>query len=371
MPIKRATPDGLPFNVYERRGLRVYRIWYKDPKPPRAIRFTLTCPANDAMAVRKTRADAKIKAATLSAGAPVSGTFKEFSLAWLKLQQDKPSGSEGRRADTTLAENAREIAKLNEIMGDVSVGELVKTDAYDYLEAGEQAARPAKANKEIALATTILEYAVRKGIISVNPFMGVKKNVTAKHDRRVTDAELELAVEVGRQEGGARLIVALALKTAWLCVRRSVEVRDLQRPQIREDGIHWTGAKRKRGTHERSVIIEWTPALKATIDEVLAVERYKTAAGAWFVFGSMHGQKYTKGGWNKMLWDLMARCAVVAAERDVPFQRFSLQDCRPKGVSDKLAQGDVDTQDATLHTNKKMIDNVYDRRTTRTAKPVR
>ena len=191
------------------------------------------------------------------------------------------------------------------------------------------------------------------------------------YDRIVTDGELDLAVEVGRLAGGARLIVALALKTAWLCLRRSVEVRDLQRHQITDAGVLWTAAKRKRGTAERTVTIEWTPELRATISEALTVKRFKDATGAWYVFGGMGGQKYTKGGWKKMLSNLMDLCVQEAVRRHVPFERFSLQDCRPKGVSDKLSQGAIDTQDATLHTNKRMIESVYDRRRGRTAKPVK
>jgi hypothetical protein len=53
------------------------------------------------------------------------------------------------------------------------------------------------------------------------------------------------------------------------------------------------------------------------------------------------------------------------------FAPFSLQDCRPKGVSDKLAQGDVDVVDAALHTSKRMVRQVYDRRKVRIAKPTR
>ena len=52
-----------------------------------------------------------------------------------------------------------------------------------------------------------------------------------------------------------------------------------------------------------------------------------------------------------------------------PFTPFSLQDCRPKGVSDKLARGDLDVLDATLHTSERMVRSVYDRRRTRVAKP--
>lgn len=197
----------------------------------------------------------------------------------------------------------------------------------------------------------------------------MKKYVVAKYDRRVTDAELELAVEMGRGAGGARLIVALALKTAWLCVRR-VEVRDLQRHRIKDAGIEWTGAKRKRGSAERTVTIDWSPELLATLDEALAIERFKDAAGAWFVFGNMHGQKYTKDGWKKMLANLMNLCVAETGKRGIAFATFSLQDCRPKGVSDKLERGDADTQDATLHSNSRVIETVYDRRRTRTAKPV-
>lgn len=39
------------------------------------------------------------------------------------------------------------------------------------------------------------------------------------------------------------------------------------------------------------------------------------------------------------------------------------------GVSDKLARGNSDTIDATLHSSERMIRQVYDRRRVRVAKP--
>ncbi|MBS0449947.1 MAG: hypothetical protein JSS14_01420 [Proteobacteria bacterium] len=88
-----------------------------------------------------------------------------------------------------------------------------------------------------------------------------------------------------------------------------------------------------------------------------------------YVFGNMRGQKYTKGGWKAMLDDLMRECVKAAAERKMAFRKFSLQDCRPKGVSDKLEAGHTDTKDATLHSSEAMIAQVYDRRRARKAKP--
>ena len=91
----------------------------------------------------------------------------------------------------------------------------------------------------------------------------------------------------------------------------------------------------------------------------------------WYVFGNLQGQKYTKGGWKKTLSELMKKCVERAAADKIAFQPFSLQDCRPKGVSDKLAQGDLDVMDATLHTSERMVRQVYDRRKVRVAKPAR
>jgi integrase len=63
--------------------------------------------------------------------------------------------------------------------------------------------------------------------------------------------------------------------------------------------------------------------------------------------------------------------ASEAKARGIKFTPFSLQDCRPKGVSDKLASGQIDTQDATGHTSERTIRQVYDRRAVKKAKPVR
>jgi len=267
---------------------------------------------------------------------------------------------------------------LKRAFGHMSVASLRKRDAYEYLDAcsiavddtGRPRPRRAKGNKEISLARTCLEFAVRLGMIEVNPFEQVERLKTKRHDRLVTQAELDLAVKVGKRMGGPQLIVGLALKTAWLCVRRSVEVRQLTISQITDLGILWQAAKRKSADAKLEALIEWSPELRATIDEALGVKRNKNA-GNWFVFGNLNGTPYTKGGWKATLAKLMRECVGEATNEGVSFTPFSLQDCRPKAITDKLTQGDVDVMDASLHTNEKMIQQTYDRRRLRHAKPVR
>lgn len=358
----RDNPDGLPFRVYERYGKRKYSIGFKMANGRWAFRFD--CPVEDVAQIRKLRRDAIEASARVVEDRPEGG-FAGLITAWFEWQEALPSGDTRKRAASTIAENKREAQNLKKAWGHFEVSEITRTMGYEYLDACLKS-RPAKGNKEIALARLILEYGIRKGLIEVNPLDQLSKNKTAKVDRYVTHEELELAVEVGRRCGGARHIVALALRTAWLCVRRSVEVRALTRDAIVKDtGILWQDGKSKT---KPPVMIEWSPELKATIDEALAIKRFGVA-GTMFVFGNMRGQRYTKGGWKAMLDDLMRECEKTAAERKMAFQKFSLQDCRPKGVSDKLERGDKDTQDATLHTDKKMIDTVYDRRRLRKATP--
>lgn len=139
---------------------------------------------------------------------------------------------------------------------------------YEYLDAcltasdkdGKPRPRAKKGNKEIALTRLILEYGIRKGLIQTNPFDHVTSNRTVGVQRRlVTPEELALAIEVGRRNGGPQHIVAMALNTAFLCVRRSVEVRALTRSFIADGGILWHDGK---NANKPAILIEWTPELR-------------------------------------------------------------------------------------------------------------
>lgn len=366
MSKRRNRPDGLPYRVYERRGIRTYSIGYKQGDGTWA--FRLSCDMTDKRQISELRAEAIRRSSEIAMGKPAQDTVGALIEAWFKYQETMPERSAERRADSTLKENRREAAKLVQAFGHMRAPYLIKSDAYTYLDACVRANRPEKGNKEISLMRTILEYGVRVGLLENNPFDKVVKVKTIKEARYVTDYELNLAVEMGRTLGGSRHIVALALKTAYLCVRRSVEVRALTRDQITDAGIVWIAAKRQKNHTAQQGLIEWSPELRAVIEEALSIKRNKLA-GSWYVFGNLQGQKYTKGGWKKTLSELMKKCAEKAALEEQPFQPFSLQDCRPKGVSDKLACGHQDVLDATMHTSERMVRRVYDRRRLRVAKP--
>ncbi len=358
----RANPDGLPYRVYERYGARIYSIGYKLPSGRWAFRYR--CQAEDANQIRKLRRQA-IEESTRVVHDQPEGGFKGLSDAWFAMQEALTTTDGAKRASSTIAENKREAAMLVKAWGHFEVEEITSKMAYDYLAACKKT-RPIKGNKEISLATLIMEYAVTKGLVTINPLKDITRNkVVEKKKRYVTNEEMELAVEMGRKFGGARLIVALALKTAWLCVRRSFEVRRIERSSVTATGILWTDSKSKT---KPQILIEWSPELSATIYEAMDVKRNKDA-GTMYLFGNLKGEPYTKGGWKAMLDDLMRECVKEAKKRGQPFAKFSLQDCRPKGVTDKIQRGDTDTKDATLHSSDAMIARHYDRSRSKKATP--
>jgi integrase len=358
----RNNPDGLPFRVYERYGKRLYSIGYKMKSGRWAFRYR--CPVDDAPQIQKLRRNAIAESARVVDDVPEGG-FAGLVDAWFEWQEGLPEGSAKKRKQSTIDENRNEARLLKADWGHFEVHEITRTMGYDYLEAYEHT-RPEKANKEIALARLILEYAIRKNLIQTNPLDRITKNKRVKEAKRyVTDDEMNIVVATGREMGGPYHIIALALKTAFLCVRRSFEVRKVARDAITEAGILWTDSKDP--TKPKS-LIQWSPELRETIDEVLAIKRNKLA-GSFLLFGNLQGQRYTKSGWGKLLGTLMAASEEMAQAMDIEFQHFSLQDCRPKGVTDKLERGDTDTSNATLHTNETMIARVYDRRATKKATP--
>jgi len=373
---RRDRPDGLPFRVYERHGIHRYSIGYKGPDG--RWLFRLKCRVTEKVRIADLRREALKRVANLGPQVPADGSFGALANLWLEWQKALPPSAEERRAESTLSENDRELEFLKMAFGHMQVTELQKSDGYSYLDAclkavdkqGNARLRAEKGNKEIALARVVLEFGVRRGWLKSNPFDGIKKLRTTKVWRLVATEELELAVEVGRRMGGPQHICALALKTAWLCLRRSVEVRALTRDQIKASGIEWLAAKRQKGEAQKIARIEWSDELKATVDEALTIQRRKLA-GSWYVFGNLNGQRYTKGGWKKTLSVLMAECIREAQRRGMSFRPFSLQDCRPKGVTDKLEAGHADTLDATMHSSERMVRQVYDRRRIRVAKPAK
>lgn len=353
----------MPFRLYERIGKFKVSYGYKLPDGKWAFRLTAaTC---DKEACARIRAEAIERANELN-GVPVEigetdALFKRY-FAW---QRGLPKDSEERKADSTLDENEyNEAKRLLRTFGKVRPTVIKPVHIYKYLDGRAAEGAPAKANKEIALLSAVLEFGRRKGVLEVNPCRDIKYNKTRPDTRYVTPAELDLVVRVARERGGMYVVAALCLRAAYLTVSRPDEMRKITRQAITDQGVEMPVGKRKKGQAQKFKVIEWSDELRAVMKEALSLQRTTSI----YVFGNSDGQPYTTSGWNTNLRRLMVHAEKKAKEEGTEFARFTLKDMRPAAVTDRVDEGDESITNATGHSSDRMVRQVYDRRKKKAAK---
>ncbi len=367
MTRRRVINDGLPHRVYERRGQTTYSIGYK--RKDGTWGFKLACPVSDQVAIKKLRRDAIRRALSLTIVGTEIETLGQLAKDWFSWQHELPAKSNSKRAASTLAENEREAKNLVEVFGEMAIVDIQAHHAYTYLDKCDALGRGPKGNKEIQLFQVILQRAVRKGIINVNPVHGVEKLSTEASTRYVDDSELSLALEVGKKCGGQAHRASLALALAFLCVRRSTEVLDADWSIVCAEGLLWTEGKTKANQVKKTVLINWSDQLREIVDELMKLDGLTQYPLSGHMIRTQDGSRYTRGGWKATLRRLMQACAVEAEKRGMQFKNFSMQDLRPKGVTDKLTKGHTDVKNATMHKSARMIEKIYDRRKKLVATP--
>lgn len=372
--------------LYRRNGVRDTTFFYKHADNTNEIFAKARTARKEEVA--RAQIEALQKWGALRGAAPPSddksmaGWFQKY-FAW---QEGLPASSTLKKAASTVQTNKWEQTRLLAFFGAMLPAAVTATLIYDYVDIRTAAGAGPTAVKEVALLSAVFEYIRRKGGIEHNPCHGVKLEKSAPRTRNVTWDEIQFVAEVGRSLGGTAHIQSLAMRAAWLAFKRPGEVLKVPKsgfsPQgrplgITDEGLVFLANKRKKKQGEKTILIEWSPELRATIDEALAAGRWQSFGGERLIFANMAGQAYTKSGWGTMLRHLMDACEVRAKWMDRPFLRFALADCRPGGVTEKKrlsargAREHEDVYDGTGHADHRMVDSIYDRREETRAKPAK
>lgn len=361
---RRKTPDGLPFRLYARYGKHRVSFAYKALNGTWA--FRLSAPTGNAEAIAGIRKEAIARADELNGDAVEPGTTEALIDAYFRWQDGMRHDDERRKAQGTLDENRREAKSLKKAFRKMAPASIKPRHIYGYLDVRAEEGAPAKANKEIALLSAVLEFGRRRGDLETNPCRGIKYNPTRPRDKTVDLHEIDLALEIartrisseGKDTASAYVILALCAKAAYLTVSRPTEMRELHRQSVLDEGVSIAIGKRKKGHAARMKLVQWSPELKAVIDEALSIQR----TSSMYVFGNTAGQVYTRSGWTTNWTRLMTYCEAEAKKREIKFERFTLADMRPTAVTDRSDAGDTRIIDATGHSSERMVRQVYDRR---------
>lgn len=368
---KRKLPDPLArARLYVRSGKRITTFYVKNEDNTNTTLVRVRSDDKDALRIARREAETKYDESNSTTSAP-------HNLKWLSGEYFKWQGHlppQQRKAASTIAENERESKNLCLFFGNMMPDAIQPHHCYTYIDARTKATGAAvKAGKEISLLSAMLEYGRRIGVVRENTAKGIEKPRNPPKQTLVTWQHIEILTEAGRKVGSSLLVAALAARFAWLTIRRPDEVRSFTDRQITNDGCVFTASKRRAVEAEKHGLIQWSPELRSTVDEALALKRWESSKnkdvvelfGNRLVFGNLAGERYTRSGWKthwKRLWE---KARDLANEKQLPWIKFSLQDCRPGGVTAKQERGDTDTMDGTLHSDGRMVAKVYDRRKVR------
>lgn len=355
---RRKSPDGLPFNLYKYSGKRFVSFGYKSAD--NKWLFRLRAPKANAEKVAEIRAEAIRRAEELNGDSPAAGTVTDLISRYFAWQEGLLRTDERRKADVTLKENKREANFIGEYFGKMLPRDIRPMHIYEYLDIRAQGGAPAKANKEIALLSAILEFGRRKGEVEINPCSDIKYNPTRPNTATVPRLHVAIMLRVARQRGGQFLVQALCAKAAYHAVGRPEEMRYLLRSGIKPDGLQIPVGKRKPGAPQRFKLAEWNPALRGAIKKAMAIQKVTSI----YVFANSRSGAYNRFSWKNGWKRLMDYCVEYAAAKDMPFERFTLATMRPTSVTQRMEDGDAHITDATGN-SERMARTVYDRRKVR------
>lgn len=326
--------------------------------------YTITL-CNDRVNLGHDLLTAKRKLLELEEGHSIVGTIGALLDDYLKKIEGLVKL--GKRSQNTLDSNNLEIVQLKKAFGSMKPKDLKPPHVWSYLHKFRGKESPVRANREVSFLQAAFNWARSQGIVEDNPCVGVERNEEESRTRLVNDTEMaglikfcrenkHLDDESPRKGSDAGLRVALAARLAYLTSKAQGQILRLHKSQISEEGI--TFGKRKRGA---PTMVLWTPALRETVDECLALPSKVTSM---YLIHNRHGLPYTSSGFKSMWKRIMNKWVAEGNEH------FTFHDIRAKSTTDLIEDGRK-ASELTGHLTESIPAKVYDRRKVRKAKAVR
>jgi len=328
--------------------------------PDNTRAFTLAARVGDARDIAEKRAEAVRRADLLNGNAVEAGTVAALVDRYFLWQKNLKPNDGRRKAASTIEGNKPEAKNLVKVFGAMLPEQIKTKHVYGYLAARADNGAPAKANKEIALLSAILEYARTRGELEQNPCRDIRYNPTTVSTKLVEDAHLELALDEARKRGGQYHVLGLCFYVAYLTTSRPSEMRGMTRASITEEGLKIPIGKKRATQVQKYKLVQWSPALRTAVDEALALQKRLVC-----LFWKHRRARVHPRGWATIWTRLMKYCEARAKAEGTTFERFALKDMRPMSVTERVSVGETNIINATGHVDERMIRKTYDRNTVR------
>jgi len=280
---------------------------------------------------------------------PLGSSLPEPKLKWARIEAERKEPTRGDTvaamlhyyrvkhlpalAERTQKDRSEHLNVLERAFGHMKPDAVKPQHIAQYLEAHKA---PVSANRQIATLSVAYTKAMRVGMASRNPTLGVERNKETGRDRYITDAEF-LAVKALADEHG-QAVMDLAYATGM----RQGDLLKLTPFQVTDDGL----VLRQGKTGQRQVMT-LTPELADVIRRLKASRKVQGMT----LVRTRRGQAYTANGF-KAWWQRLQKRAI---REGVITERFTFHDIRAKAATDADDQGH-DPQALLGHTTRKQTE---------------
>lgn len=340
--------------LYKRVGVRKVSFYYQYPDG--SSETMATAATGDRKGIAEAERLAKRKALDILEGKIIAGSVADMID---RFKVDIAPTHYRDQSKDGLAVRQGAYNNLIKFFGKMSPMALKTLHGYQFLDARAKDGAPAKANKELSLMSTICNYAVRWGVIELNPFTGMMQNKTDKDVRAISRSQIVRFYLWSLHQPATFRNLGCAAMFTYLTGFRAAEVRPFHVSGLSSEGVRVMSAKRKKGEAEVVKLREWSTRLRV----VVARAKQTHKVDRMYLFANLRGGPYTRSGWGSVWQDAMLAWIGCNDNELVEHKEyFSLLDIRPAAITTKLKNRSADAYDFAAHANPTTTHRHYDRR---------
>lgn len=242
-----------------------------------------------------------------------------------------------KKAENTIKAQERQLDRISKAFGHMRPCDIRPSHIAQYHDLiGSKA--PYMANRELALITHVLKYAVRWGYIDENPAREIQRHPEKPRDRYIGHDEYATVRDA------APGWIGILMDLAYLTGQRRTDLFNIKRSDMTVEGIYIrqskTGAK---------LLIDWTPDLETTVKR--AIEALHGEIESIYLICDGKGQKRRDAAFTTAWSRLMGKCV----KQGLIQNKFQFRDIRAKAGSDSTGEQLGHRSKATLNRHYKRL----------------
>jgi integrase len=243
-----------------------------------------------------------------------------------------------KKAANTQSSQGKQLDRLARAFGKMRPNQIRPAHIAKYHDAVGKTA-PYQANRELALITHVLKYAVRWGYIDENPAREIQRHPEAPRKRYVTHEEYA-AVRALAPDW-----IQILMDLMYVTGQRRADLLSLKRSQLTDTGVLITQSKTKT-----SLLLEWSAELRNVITRALR-ELPGPGIESVYVICDARGQRRRDAAFTTAWTRLMDK----AIEQGAIAEKFQARDIRGKAGSDSDGAQLGHTSKTTLNRHYKRL----------------